>query len=162
MTATADGILPALRDSSGALPNAVYLPVPGSAFEAQAAIIKAAGMRVLGSNQWSAIEPERVPALVGAWFAAPDPVRFEAFAIALEERTGVEAGVIAGLAFDAVETARLLGRLGQQTRDGLLREAGFDGVVGPYRFQSNGTCQRALAVLEVASGATNLIGTTAV
>jgi hypothetical protein len=34
-----------------------------------------------------------------------------------------------GFAFDAVEMARLLGRIGQQDRDGLLREGGFDGVL---------------------------------
>ena len=115
-----------------------------------------------GEAQWSAIQPYRNADLIGAWFAAPDPVRFEAFAIALEGRIETEAGIVAGLAFDAVEMARLLGRLAQQDSDGLLREAGFDGVLGPYRFLPTGQCERGLAVLSVAQGATTLIGSSSV
>ena len=158
---SAAGIVEALRTSAGgSLPDAVYLPVVGGAFEAQAAALQGAGVQILGSDQWSSIIPYRIPALLGAWFAAPDPIRYEAFALALEEQTGAEAGVLAGLAFDAVEMARLLGRIGQQNRDGLLREGGFDGVLGPYRFSPDGQCQRQLAVLSVQQGATTLIGAT--
>ncbi|WP_084114515.1 penicillin-binding protein activator [Loktanella atrilutea] len=144
----------------GALPNAVYLPIVGGAFTEQAAVLKAAGVQILGSDQWSSIIPYRTPALLDAWFAAPDPIRYEAFALAFEEQSGGEAGVLAGLAFDAVEMARLLGRLGQQDREGLLRDGGFDGVLGPYRFTDAGQCDRALAVLGVQQGATVLIGAT--
>lgn len=144
--------------SGGALPDAVYLPVVGGPFEEIAQAVAGTGVQILGSDQWSAIEPQRNPALRGAWFAAPDPIRFEAFALAFEEQVAAEAGIVAGLAFDAVEMARLLGRIGQQDRDGLLREGGFDGVLGPYRFLPSGQCERALAVLNVAEGATTLIG----
>ena len=159
VTESASGLADAVAAASGGTaPDGVYLPIVGGAFEAQAEALAAAGLQILGSDQWSAIEPFRVPALRGAWFAAPDPIRFEAFALALEERVEAEAGVVAGLAFDAVEMARLLGRLGLQDREGLLREAGFDGVLGPYRFLETGQCERGLAVLNVAEGATTLIG----
>lgn len=148
--------------TGGTLPDAVYLPIVGGPFEAQAAALSGAGIQILGSDQWSAINATRIAALQDAWFAAPDPVRFEAFSIALENQTGAEAGVVAGLTFDAVEMARLLGRIGQQDRNGLLREAGFDGIVGPYRFRETGLCERGLAILKVASGATTMIGTTGV
>ena len=148
--------------NGGALPDAVYLPVAGGPFQSQAAALKEAGIQLLGSEQWSSIAPFRIPALIGGWFAAPDPVRFEAFAIALEEAIEGEAGIVAGLTFDAVEMARILGRLGRQDRKGLLREAGFDGVLGPYRFLPSGQCERGLAVLSVAEGATTLIGASAV
>ncbi|WP_272911378.1 penicillin-binding protein activator [Loktanella sp. M215] len=159
VTDTAAGLVDRLR-SDGTLPDAVYLPVVGGAFTEQAAVLKAAGIQILGSDQWSAIIPYRTPALLDAWFAAPDPIRYEAFALAFEEQSGGEAGVLAGLAFDAVEMARLLGRLGQQNRAGLLRDGGFDGVLGPYRFTEGGQCDRALAVLGVQQGATVLIGAT--
>jgi len=153
------GVVDFLRAASGgSLPDAVYLPSVSGPFAAQAAALHGAGLQILGSDQWSAIEPYRNPDLIGAWFAAPDPVRFEAFAIALEDRIETEAGIVAGLAFDAVEMARLLGRLAQQDRDGLLREGGVDGVLGPYRFLADGQCERGLAVLNVAQGATTLIG----
>jgi len=159
----ATGVIDALRrNGNGTLPDAVYLPVVGGAFEQQAQVLSDAGVQILGSDQWSAIDAPRINALQNAWFAAPDPVRFEAFAIALEDQTGAEAGVVAGLTFDAVEMARLLGRIGQQNRRGLLRAAGFDGIVGPYRFTENGQCERGLAILKVVAGATNLVGNTAV
>ncbi|WP_084114708.1 penicillin-binding protein activator [Loktanella atrilutea] len=158
---SADGLVAAVTaNAGGALPDAVYLPIVGGAFEAQAAALQGAGVQILGSDQWSSIVPYRIPALMGAWFAAPDPIRYEAFALALEEQTATEAGVLAGLAFDAVEMARLLGRIGQQNRAGLLREGGFDGVLGPYRFSEDGQCARSLAVLSVQQGATTLIGAT--
>ncbi|MBU1835741.1 MAG: penicillin-binding protein activator [Alphaproteobacteria bacterium] len=161
VTDSATGLITALTAANGgSAPDAVYLPIVGGAFDAQAAALNAAGIQILGSDQWSSIVPYRVPALIGAWFAAPDPIRYEAFALALEEQTGQEAGILAGLAFDAVEMARLLGRIGQQNRAGLLREGGFDGVLGPYRFTESGQCDRALAVLGVQSGATTLIGAT--
>ncbi|WP_341212345.1 penicillin-binding protein activator [uncultured Limimaricola sp.] len=144
--------------SGGQLPDAVYLPSVRGGFEAQAAAIGAAGVQILGSDQWAAITPQRVPALQGAWFAAPDPIGFEAFAIALEERVEAEAGIVAGLAFDAIEMARLLGRLGQQTAEGLQRPAGFNGVLGPYKILPSGLVERGLAVLKVTDGATTLIG----
>lgn len=160
VTDTADGLAARLTAASGgSLPDAVYLPAVRGAFEAQAAALSAAGVQILGSDQWSAIAPQRIAALQGAWFAAPDPIGFEAFAIALEEQVEGEAGIVAGLAFDAAEMARLLGRLGQQSEKGLLREAGFSGVLGPYRFLPGGLVSRGLAVLNVADGATTLIGT---
>ncbi len=146
--------------SGGAMPDAVFLPVTSAPFAAQAEALAAAGTQILGSNQWSTIQPWRTPGLRGAWFSAPDPIRFEAFALALEERTGQQAGIVAGLAFDAAEMVRQLGRAAQQNAAGLTRTAGFDGVVGPYRFLSGGQCERGLAVLNVAAGTTTLIGAT--
>jgi hypothetical protein len=161
--ASASGLVDILRSANGGnLPDAVYLPVVGGPFEEQAAALKAAGVQLLGSEQWASITPYRIAALRDGWFAAPDPVRFEAFATALESQGDSEAGVLAGLTFDAVEMARILGRVGKQNRKGLLRDAGFDGVLGPYRFQTSGQCERGLAILSVANGATNLIGSTAV
>ncbi len=162
VTDSADGLADRLRAASGgSLPDAVYLPSVGGPFEAFAAAIKAAGPQILGSDQWAAVEPYRVAALRDAWFAAPDPIGFEAFAIALEERVQAEAGIVAGLTFDAVEMARQLGRLDQQNRDGLQRAAGFDGILGSYRFLETGLIERGLAVLNVADGATTLIGASA-
>ena len=142
--------------------DGVYLPVVGPGFEAQAAALGAMDVQILGSDQWSAINPWQVRGLQGAWFAAPDPIRFEGFALALEAEIETEAGIVAGLAFDAVEMARVLGRIGKQDRDGLLREAGFEGVLGPYRFLPDGRCDRGLAILNVVQGTTTLIGASSV
>ena len=156
------GLIDRLRVAGGgSLPDAVYLPSVSGPFLDQAAALKAAGLQILGSDQWSAIDPSRNDSLIGAWFPAPDPIGFEAFAIALRESSGAEPGILAGLAYDAVEMARLLGRFGQQESAGLQRAAGFNGVLGTYRFLADGQCERSLAVLAVARGATTLIGSSA-
>jgi ABC-type branched-subunit amino acid transport system substrate-binding protein len=161
VAASAAGLVDKIRAANGgALPDAVYLPVVGGPFEEQAAALKSSGVQLLGSEQWASITPYRIAALQDGWFAAPDPVGFEAFATAFAEVSEADPGVLAGLAFDAVEMARILGRIAQQDRKGLLREAGFDGVVGPYRFQKDGQCSRGLAILSVTNGANNLIGST--
>ncbi len=160
---SATGVVDSLRQANGGvLPDAVYLPITSGPFAAQAAAIGGAGIQILGSDQWSTIQPFRIAGLQGSWFAAPDPIRFEAFALAMEQSGVSDAGIIAGLAFDAVEMARLLGRIGQQNREGLTRQAGFDGVLGPFRILENGQCERGLAILGVAEGAVTLIGTAGV
>jgi branched-chain amino acid transport system substrate-binding protein len=153
-TAVADG-----ADVAGLVAgaDAAYLPVVGGAFEAQAAALAATGVQVLGSDQWSSIRPEGIPALRGAWFAAPDPLNLQGFLLAFDAEVAQGAGVVAALAHDASELARTLGRLGQQDRAGLLREAGFEGVLGPYRFLPSGLCERRLAVLAVAEGTTTQV-----
>ncbi len=139
-------------------PQAIYLPAAGPELASLAAAARANGAQILGSTQWSALDFSNRSELDGAWFAAPDPLRFAPFARLLEEQ-GVEAGIIAGLVFDAVEMARLLGRLEQQSRQGLLRDKGFNGVLGPYRFLTDGRVERGLAVLGVENGAVDVLGT---
>ncbi len=160
VTESAAGLVAALTEAGGGtLPEAVYLPSAGATLAPFAAAL-AGKTQILGSDQWSAVEPERIAALRDSWFAAPDPIRFQPFALAVEDRMKGEAGVLAGLTFDAVEAARLLGRIGQQDRKGLLRKQGFDGVTGPFHFEASGQVQRGLAVLKVSEGATTLIGST--
>ena len=139
-------------------PQAIYLPGAGPELAGLAAAARAVGARVLGSTQWSQLDLAGRAELEGAWYAAPDPLRFAPFARALEER-GAQAGIVAGLVFDAVEMARILGRLEQQDRSGLLREEGFTGVLGPYRFLRDGRLERRLAILGVEGGAVSVLGT---
>jgi ABC-type branched-subunit amino acid transport system substrate-binding protein len=150
-----------LQAAGGNLPAAVYLPSAGPELDVLAAAFNGS-TQILGSSQWSARDPSRTTALRDAWFAAPDPVAFEPFALAYQDAHGEAAGILGGIAFDAIESARLLGRIRQQDREGLLRENGFNGVIGPYRFESDGTCTRGLAVLKVGAGAITLIGSTSV
>lgn len=154
---TNDGAAIAAAYGTGG-PDAIYLPAAGPELSGLAAAARATGAQILGSTQWSALDLSGRPELDGAWYAAPDPLRFAPFAQALEER-GVQAGIVAGLVFDAVEMARLLGRLEQQTRQGLLRDKGFNGVLGPYRFLKDGRTERGLAILGVGQGAVTVLGT---
>jgi hypothetical protein len=157
----ADGLLAALR-AGGALPDAVYLPAADATLEPFAQALRGQGIQLLGSTQWSALDLSGRAAFRDAWFAAPDPLRFAAFDDAFSKATGKAGGIISGLAFDAVELLRILAQTGQLSAKGLTRKEGFTGVVGPYRFQKSGLCERGLGVLKVGAGEFSLIGSTSV
>lgn len=159
-TVTTTDAGPLAASFEGNPPQAVYLPAAGPELDPLSQAARAAGAQVLGSTQWSALDIGGLPGLEGAWYAAPDPLRFAPFSRALADQ-GVEAGIVAGLVFDGVEMARLLGRLGQQDRRGLLRDKGFDGVLGPYRFLRDGRTERGLAILAIEGGSVSVLGTPA-
>jgi len=155
------GLLAALNQG-GKLPDAVYLPVADATLVPSAEALRGQGIQLLGSTQWSTLDLSDRPAFREAWFAAPDPLRFAAFDEAFTAAGGTSGGIISGLAFDAVELLRVLGQQRQLTAKGLTRKEGFIGVVGPYRFERSGLCERGLGVLKVGSGDFSLIGSTSV
>lgn len=158
---TGAGLVDTLR-KVGSLPDAVYLPVADDSLEPFADAFRGTGVQLLGSTQWSALDLSGRSAFRDAWFAAPDPLRFAAFDDAFRQATGQPGGIISGLAFDGVELLRILGQTDQLSTRGLTRKAGFTGVLGPYRFQRNGLCERGLGVLKVGAGEFSLIGSTSV
>ena len=93
-----------------------------------------------------------VPALDGAWFAAPPPDVFVPFLDTFEARFGEPAGIVTALGHDAALTAAELGGARALNRGGLTRSEGFAGVLGRYRFLADGRCQRDLAVLTIEGG----------
>lgn len=157
----ASGLVEALS-ANGGLPDAVYLPVVDQTLDPFAEALRGSGVQLLGSTQWSSLDLSGRPAFRDAWFAAPDPIRFAAFDDAFSEATGQAGGIISGLAFDGVELLRILGQAGQLNARGLTRDEGFTGVLGPYRFQRSGLCDRGLGVLRVGAGEFSLIGSTSV
>lgn len=159
--ASVGGLVDALR-ADGALPDAVYLPVADGTLEPFADALRGQGVQLLGSTQWSALDLSGRPAFRDAWFAAPDPLRFAAFDDAFMQATGRPGGIISGLAFDGVELLRILGQARALSARGLTRDEGFTGVLGPYRFQRSGLCERGLGVLRVGAGEFSLIGSTSV
>ncbi|MFZ5962168.1 hypothetical protein ACOXXX_04385 [Thalassococcus sp. BH17M4-6] len=158
----AGGLVDALSAGGKGLPQAVYLPAADASLRPFASALQGRGVQLIGSTQWAALDLEQDRAFRDAWFAAPDPLRFAPFRDAYEEATGAPGGIVTGLAYDGTELLRVLGQRGEQTRAGLLREDGFSGVLGPYRFLKSGLCQRGLAVLKVGAGDFSLIGATSV
>jgi len=157
------GLLRSLKNNNGGrLPDAVYLPSADKNLPGYARALAQSNIQVMGSVQWSSIAPETLPDIDGAWFAAPDPIGNERFQNAFQNRTGARAGILAGLAYDATQMALFLGRSRQQTAKGLIRRQGFKGVLGPFRFNADGTCVRGLSVLSVSGNETILIGTIAI
>lgn len=140
----ANGTLPAGIEADAAF-------VAGSAV-ALAPVLKARGLQLLATMQALDYRPDALTALEGAWIASPDPERFATFASAYAARNGGRPGAIAALGYDAASIAKTLGEADQMTREGVLREAGFDCVTGQVRFRSDGSAARDFAILVPTGG----------
>ena len=149
----APGLVSALRSASGGvMPEAVLLPDRGAALQAFARGLRAARVQIMGSLQWGLGADATAlanPDLDGAWFAAPPPAAFQAFADRFEAAFGTTPGFVAALGFDAATLALSRAANPAATRKAILRPQGFDGALGHFQFRQNGTCSRNLAVLSL-------------
>jgi ABC-type branched-subunit amino acid transport system substrate-binding protein len=151
------------RVAGGATPqaDAVLLPEGAEGLPAVAQALQTAGInlsrvRPLGTGVWNDPRVFRIPQLAGGWFAAPDATGFNAFATRYRARFNSDPTRIATLAYDAVSLAAALTRTqgSQRFAEATLTNAsGFAGTDGVFRFRPDGTNERALAVMEVRSGA---------
>ena len=117
-------------------------------------------VKLLGSGGWDHPNLGRDAALIGGWFPAPDPNGWRSFAERFAKTFGNPPPRLASLAHDAVGMAIVLsqGQPGTRfTAAGLTRPSGFNGVDGPVRLLSDGTPERALAILEVQSFGANVV-----
>jgi len=126
--------------------DAVLIAAGGEALRSFARDIRAASdVPLLGTVQWSRGSLADEPALRGGAFAAPDPASLAGFAARYEAANGATPGVVAALAHDAVAMAAA----GGTTPATILRRSGYAGAVGDFRFRSDRTMIRDLAVLTV-------------
>ena len=151
-------LLGALRDTAGGrLPDAVLIPHGGRTLTDFARALSGSGVQLLGTSQWGGQGLSEEPALSGAWFSAPDPRGAADFSRAFAQSVGAAPGILAALAYDAVEMARTLVEKDRLNLRGLLRPEGFSGVAGRFRFASDGTCRRDLAILVVDGSGTRVV-----
>ena len=109
---------------------------------------------------WNDARVLSLPALQGAWFAAPDSSGFTAFAARYRAKFGSDPTRIATLAYDAVSLVAALARTqGSQrfSQSVLTSPAGFNGADGVFRFHPDGQNERGLAVLAIGNGTTSVI-----
>jgi len=113
-------------------------------------------VKILGTGQWDDQGLGAEPALVGGWFAAPDPAVRKAFSDQYLDAFGNRPHRLATLAYDATALAvvlsaqaRDLGRADPFAHDIMAKPGGFAGRDGIFRFQTDGAAQRGLAVMEV-------------
>jgi ABC-type branched-subunit amino acid transport system substrate-binding protein len=113
-------------------------------------------VKYLGLGQWNSSATLQEPALQGGWFPAPDPNRLDSFSRLYAARHGAQPPFVAVLGYDAVQVAGQL--LAEARRNGsftpfgraeLTRAEGFQGALGPLRFEQSGLNQRAMAILRV-------------
>jgi hypothetical protein len=111
---------------------------------------------VLGPALWDR-EAARVPALAGAWYAAPDPAARKPFEAAYAAKYGAPPPPLASLAYDAAGLARAAGGgpVGFDATS-LQRPEGFAGADGLLALLPDGRVRRGLAIFEVQPGGSHI------
>jgi hypothetical protein len=110
------------------------------------------GVKLLGTGLWDDPAVAQEPLLADGWFAAPPPASFRAFSDHYRMVFNAPPPRIATLGYDAISLIALLSR-GQpfeRYTDAVLTDPnGFSGVDGIFRFRSDGSAERGLAILQV-------------
>jgi ABC-type branched-subunit amino acid transport system substrate-binding protein len=140
--------------------DALFIADDGDSVVATADALTAAGanlrnIQLLGTGLWDNPRVFASPALQGGLYAAPDPAGFRSFSARYRARYGSDPVRTATLAYDAVALVAALARTQGPQRfspDVLTNPSGFAGIDGLFRFRADGTNERGLAVMRVASG----------
>jgi ABC-type branched-subunit amino acid transport system substrate-binding protein len=144
--------------------DALLIADDGESVVAVADALTAAGanlrnIQMLGTGLWDNPRVYATPALQGGLYAAPDPSGFRAFAGRYRAKFGADPVRTATLAYDAVALVAALSKQQGGPRfspETLTNPSGFAGIDGLFRFRSDGTNERGLAVMRVASGGPTL------
>ena len=139
--------------------DALFIADDGDSVVAVADALTAAGanlrnIQLLGTGLWDNPRVFASPSLQGGLYAAPDPSGFRAFSGRYRAKYGSDPVRTATLAYDAVALVAALARTqgGQRfSPDVLTNASGFAGIDGLFRFRADGTNERGLAVMRVAS-----------
>lgn len=138
-------------DSTGALPLlAQLLPEQG---------VSPSVVKYLGLTRWDIpSQTLTLPGVQGGWFALPDPTLSARFSSRYQSAYGASPHPLAGLAYDGLAAVgALVAKNRDMSRANLTQSAGFVGVNGVFRLQSDGTNERALAVAQAISGTVRII-----
>ncbi|MBB4040423.1 ABC-type branched-subunit amino acid transport system substrate-binding protein [Microvirga flocculans] len=145
--------------------DALFVPDNGDGLPAVAQALQMAGfdpirVKPLGTGVWDEPRVLSLSALQGGWFAAPDNRGFNAFAERYRARFNTDPIRLATLSYDAVTLAAALARMqGVQgfSDAALTNPSGFAGADGVFRFNPDGTNNRALTVQEIRNGTAILV-----
>ncbi|MFY0692336.1 MAG: penicillin-binding protein activator [Paracoccaceae bacterium] len=138
-------------DSTGALPILAQL-LPENGVDPEL-------IQYLGLSRWDVpAETMSYPGLQGGWFALPDPDLVAQFNGRYQATFGEPPVALAGLAYDGVAAVGALAAEGlAPTAGNLMQGSGFAGVNGVFRFNADGTNERALAVVQIANSQVEII-----
>src|SRR6266852_1052845 len=140
--------------------DALFLADDGDSVVTVADALTAAGanlknIQLLGTGLWDNPRVVASPALQGGLYAAPDPAGFRSFSSRYRAKFGSDPARTATLAYDAVALVAALARTQGPQRfspEVLTNPSGFAGIDGLFRFRADGTNERGLAVMKVATG----------
>lgn len=139
--------------------DALLLADDGESVVTVADALAAAGanlqnVQLLGTGLWDNPRVFASARLQNGLFAAPDPLGFRNFARRYQAKYSAEPVRTATLCYDAVALTAALSRTqgGQRfTSEVLQNPSGFAGIDGLFRFRPDGSNERGLAVMRVAS-----------
>jgi branched-chain amino acid transport system substrate-binding protein len=137
--------------------TALFVPIGAPRVSAVATSLAEADVasrkvQLIGTGVWDVAGIGGDKALVGAWFAGPDPARRAAFERKFQGVHGKAPPRIATLAYDAVMLAAQLARLragGDFSAGAITDGGGYNGLDGRYRFRTDGRVERSLPILEI-------------
>jgi ABC-type branched-subunit amino acid transport system substrate-binding protein len=140
--------------------DALFIADDGDSVVSAADALTAAGanlrnIQLLGTGLWDNPRVYASPALQGGLYAAPDPAGFRNFSARYRAKFGSDPVRTATLAYDAVALVAALARTHGPQRfspEVLTNPSGFAGIDGLFRFRADGTNERGLAVMKVATG----------
>ena len=142
--------------------DALFIPEQADGMPALATALTTSGIRtqILGTGVWNDPRVLRLPALQGAWFAAPDNAGFNAFAQRYKARFNADPLRLASLSYDAASLVAALARTQGAQRFSptvLTNPSGFNGVDGVFRFRAEGPNERGLAVMQISGGMATVV-----
>lgn len=141
----------ALSDAGGY--DSVFIPAGAAVLPSLLPRITNTSARKLGTGLWDDARIAAMPAMNGAWFAAPSPSSRAGFERRFEQTYGTRPERLATLAYDAAALAITLAKNGAGFGAGaIMNPNGFAGVDGILRFNAQGIAERGLAVLEIMNG----------
>lgn len=153
-------LLPALAGADSLFMPANAAEMPALAAALMKSNVNTGKITPFGTGVWNEPGLFRLPQLQGARYAAPDGIGFQNFAARYAQRFNAQPIAIATLAYDAVSLAIGLNKNFGARRfaeDILTNASGFTGADGLFRFRTDGTNDRGLAVLEIKNGAKSII-----
>jgi branched-chain amino acid transport system substrate-binding protein len=145
--------------------DALFIPDGGDAVPGVIAALSSGGvnlkrLQLLGTGLWDDPRIYATQALDGGLYAAPDGAGYRNFAQRYRSRYKQEPVRTATLAYDAVALIAALVKTqgpGRFSAETLTNPSGFAGIDGLFRFKPDGTNDRGLAVMRVASGGPQIV-----
>ena len=148
------------KNSAAPMPpqiDAIFIPAGGDTLPSLAPLfpyyeMDTKNVKLMGLSGWDYTGVGKEPALLGGWFAAPDPKGWQDFTRRYVETYGNAPPRLASLAYDAVSLAISLSNNPPAQRfvaSELTRASGFQGIDGLFRLRPDGTSERGFAIMEV-------------
>ncbi len=116
--------------------------------------------QLIGTGLWDDPRVFQDGGMLGGLYAAPDPQGFASFAQRYRDKYGQDPVRTATLSYDATALVAALVRTQGPERFSeatLTNPSGFAGIDGIFRFKSDGTNERGLAVMRVAPGGGQIV-----